>query len=74
MLRQVLEVVKQAIKTNGKPEILNSDQGSQFTCLQYVDLLKKENIKISKDGKGRALDNIYIERFCRTIKYQHIYL
>lgn len=69
-----LEVVKQAIKTNGKPEILNSDQGSQFTCLQYVDLLKKENIKISMDGKGRALDNIYIERFWRTIKYQHIYL
>jgi len=69
-----LEVIKQAIKTNGKPEILNSDQGSQFTCLQYVDLLKKENIKISMDGKGRALDNIYIERFWRTIKYQHIYL
>jgi len=69
-----LEVVKQAIKANGKPEILNSDQGSQFTCLQYVELLKKENIKISMDGKGRALDNIYIERFWRTIKYQHIYL
>lgn len=69
-----LEVVKQAIKTHGRPEILNSDQGSQFTCLQYVELLKKENIKISMDGKGRALDNIYIERFWRTIKYQHIYL
>jgi putative transposase len=69
-----IEVVKQAIKTNGRPEILNSDQGSQFTCLQYVELLKKENIKISMDGKGRALDNIYIERFWRTIKYQHIYL
>ena len=69
-----LEVVKQAIKTKGRPEILNSDQGCQFTCLQYVNLLKKENIKISMDGKGRALDNIYIERFWRTIKYQHIYL
>jgi putative transposase len=69
-----LEVVKQAIKTNGKPEILNSDQGSQFTCLEYIEVLKKQNIKISMDGKGRALDNIYIERFWRTIKYQHIYL
>lgn len=69
-----LEVVKQALRTNGKPEILNSDQGSQFTCLEYVELLKKESIKISMDGKGRALDNIYIERFWRTIKYQHIYL
>ncbi|MGM0634780.1 MAG: IS3 family transposase [Bacteroidota bacterium] len=69
-----LEVVKQAIKTKGKPEILNSDQGSQFTCLAYVELLKKEGIKISMDGKGRALDNIYIERFWRTIKYQLIFL
>ncbi len=69
-----LEVVKQAIKTKGKPEILNSDQGSQFTCLAYVELLKDEDIKISMDGKGRALDNIYIERFWRTIKYQHIFL
>ena len=46
-----LEVVKQAISDNGKPEILNSDQGSQFTCLAYVDLLKGEGIKISMDGK-----------------------
>lgn len=69
-----LEVVKQAIKTKGKPEILNSDQGSQFTCLAYVVLLKEEGIRISMDGKGRALDNIYIERFWRTIKYQHIFL
>lgn len=69
-----LEVVKQAIRTKGRPEILNSDQGSQFTCLEYVNLLKKENVKISMDGEGRALDNIYIERFWRTIKYQYIYL
>ena len=70
----VLNVVKQAIKKYGKPEILNSDQGSQFTCKEYVSYLKQEGIKISMDGKGRALDNIYIERFWRTIKYQHIYL
>ena len=69
-----LRVVKEAVDTHGKPEILNSDQGSQFTCKEYVEYLKKEQIQISMDGKGRALDNIYIERFWRTIKYQYIYL
>ena len=69
-----LEVVKKAVETHGIPEILNSDQGKQFTCKDYVKYLKSENILISMDGKGRALDNIYIERFWRTIKYQHIYL
>lgn len=70
----VLEVVKQAVKDHGTPEILNSDQGSQFTCSLYIEYLKAMGIKISMDGKGRALDNIYIERFWRTIKYHHIYL
>lgn len=69
-----LRVVRQAIADHGKPEILNSDQGSQFTCQEYVEYLKENDIKISMDGKGRALDNIYIERFWRTIKYQYIYL
>lgn len=69
-----LAVVTNAIAIHGTPEILNSDQGSQFTCKEYVEYLKKQSIRISMDGKGRALDNIYIERFWRTIKYQHIYL
>ena len=69
-----LRVVRQAVSAHGKPEILNSDQGSQFTCADYVEYLDKEKIRISMDGKGRAIDNIYIERFWRTIKYQHIYL
>lgn len=69
-----LDVVKQTIETYGKPEIINSDQGSQFTCEDYVTYLKNKEIKISMDGKGRALDNIYIERFWRTLKYQHVYL
>ena len=69
-----LSVVGDAIKKHGRPEIFNSDQGVQFTCKEYVDLLKENNIRISMDGKGRALDNIYIERFWRTIKYQHIHL
>ena len=69
-----MEVLKNAIARHGKPEIINSDQGSQFTCKQYVDYLRNQAIRISMDGKGRALDNIYIERFWRTIKYQHIHL
>lgn len=69
-----LKVLREAVSTHGQPEILNSDQGSQFTCKEYIEYLKKEEIQISMDGKGRALDNIYIERFWRTIKYHHIYL
>lgn len=67
-------ITKEAIITHGKPDIINSDQGSQFTCEAHVELLKKYEIQISMDGKGRAIDNIYIERFWRTIKYEDIYL
>ncbi len=69
-----LNLLKQTILTNGKPEIINSDQGSQFTCISWVEFLEKEDVKISMDGKGRAIDNIYIERFWRTIKVDYIYL
>jgi len=69
-----LNVLKQAIKEHGKPEIINSDQGSQFTCEDWVTYLDEEDIRISMDGKGRAVDNIFIERFWRTLKYDHIYL
>ena len=68
------EVVEEAIKEYGKPEILNSDQGSQVTSQIFINVLKKNDILISMDGKGRALDNIFIERFWRTIKYEYIYL
>jgi len=69
-----LKVVREAVSVHGKPDILNSDQGSQFTSKEYVEYLKFNDIKISMDSKGRALDNIFIERFWRTIKYQLIYL
>ena len=69
-----LSVLEQAIRDNGKPEIINSDQGSQFTCEDWVKYLKEEGIKISMDGKGRAIDNIFIERFWRTLKYDHVYM
>jgi putative transposase len=68
------EIVKEAIATNGKPGIINSDQGSQFTSDVYINLLKENDIQISMDGKGRAIDNIFIERLWRTVKYEHIYL
>ena len=58
-----LKVVSEAINNHGKPDILNSDQGTQLSCKSYVEYLKKEGIMISMDGKGRALDNIYIERY-----------
>ena len=69
-----LKVLEQAVQTHGKPDILNSDQGSQFTCYEYVNYLKNKEIKISMDGKGRCVDNIFIERFWRTLKYQYVYL
>jgi putative transposase len=69
-----LNVLKQAIKEYGRPEIINSDQGSQFTCEDWVEYLKEEEIKISMDGKGRAIDNIFIERFWRTLKYDYVYM
>jgi len=69
--RQVLE---EAVIKYGKPEIVNSDQGSQYTSALWITYLEKEGIQVSMDGKGRALDNIYIERFWKSIKYDYIYL
>lgn len=62
-----VDTLQQAIANYGKPVIINSDQGSQFTCAKWVDYLEQEQIKISMDGKGRAIDNIYIERLWRTV-------
>jgi len=69
----VLRAVEKAL-TMGKPEILNSDQGSQFTSHDYTDFLKVNQIQISMDGKGRWADNILIERWFRTLKYEEVYL
>lgn len=68
------EVLLDAISDHGKPEIHNSDQGSQYTSDEYISTLKEHGIQISMDGKGRALDNVYIERFWRSLKYEKIYL
>lgn len=69
-----LKVLHKAIAEHGKPEIVNSDQGAQFTCPAWIEYLKKQGIAISMDGRGRCLDNIYIERFWRTLKQEYIYL
>ena len=69
-----LEVMRQAIRDYGKPEIVNSDQGSQFTCSEWIAEMTSGEIKISMDGKGRAIDNIFIERFWRSLKYDHVYI
>lgn len=77
-LDQTLEIdfVLKATKTalgQAKPEIWNSDQGSHFTSPQYTDILKEAGVKIRMGGKNRAVDNIYIERFWRTLKYYEVY-
>jgi putative transposase len=58
----------------GRPEIFNTDQGCQFTCDDFIAVLKAANIRISMDGRGRALDNIFVERLWRTIKYEEVYI
>jgi len=68
------EVLLEAIRIHGKPEIFNSDQGSQFTSLIFTKTLLDNGILPSMDGRGRAIDNIFIERLWRTVKYENIYL
>ena len=67
-------MLEEAIAMHGKPEIINSDQGSQYTCALWTQYLESQGIQISMDGKGRALDNVWIERFWRSLKYDYIYL
>jgi putative transposase len=68
------QVVEEAFQMHGYPEIFNTDQGSQFTSDVFTGLLLGKEIQISMDGKGRAIDNIFIERLWRSVKYEHIYL
>jgi putative transposase len=69
-----LKALNTALKAGVKPEIFNTDQGSQFTSNDFTEVLIKKQILVSMDGKGRALDNVFVERFWRTIKYEYIYL
>jgi putative transposase len=69
-----LNTIENAIEQYGVPQIVNTDQGSQFTSEIYTQYLKSKEIKISMDGKGRATDNVWIERLWRSVKYEDIYL
>ena len=72
--RFCVDALQEAINRYGQPEIFNTDQGSQFTGEQWIGVLKAHDVQISMDGKGRALDNIYVERLWRSLKYEDIYL
>jgi putative transposase len=69
-----VEALEEAIHRHGVPRIVNTDQGSQFTCTEFISVLKHHEIAISMDGKGCWRDNVFIERFWKTLKYQEVYL
>ena len=69
-----VEALEEALARFGKPEIFNTDQGSQFTSSDWTDVLKSRDIRISMDGKGRWIDNVFIERLWRSVKYEDVYL
>ena len=69
-----LEAVEEAIANYGTPEIMNTDQGSQFTSQAFTGLLKESDIQISMDGKGAWRDNVFVERLWRSVKYEEVYL
>jgi len=69
-----VSTLERAVRRHGAPDIFNTDQGSQYTGVAFTGVLKKQGVKISMDGKGRATDNIMVERLWRTVKYEDIYL
>jgi putative transposase len=69
-----VEALEEALQIYGEPDIFNTDQGAQYTCDDFINLLKGNEIKISMDGKGRWMDNVMIERLWRSVKYECLYL
>jgi putative transposase len=69
-----VETLDRALKRHGPPGIFNTDQGAQFTSADFTGRLEGVGIRISMDGRGRALDNVFVERLWRTVKYEDIYL
>ena len=69
-----VEALNEALSRYGKPEIFNTDQGSQFTSFDFTGVLKGAEVTISMDGRGRCMDNIFIERLWRSLKYEAVYL
>jgi putative transposase len=69
-----IEALEEALRNYETPDIFNTDQGSQFTSLEFTNILTERGIKISMDGQGRWRDNIFIERLWKTVKYNEVYL
>jgi len=69
-----VDCLEDALRHHGRPEIFNSDQGAQFTSAAFTDVLKREGVLISMDGRGRAFDNIFVERLWRSVKHEDVYL
>jgi len=69
-----IEALEEALQRHGAPEIFNTDQGAQFTSEAFTDVLKAHHISISMDGKGRWVDNVFVERLWRSVKYEDVYL
>jgi putative transposase len=69
-----VEALHEALRRYGTPEIFNTDQGSQFTSKEFTDVLKDAGVRISMDGKGRWVDNVFVERLWRSVKYEEVYL
>ena len=72
--RFCVETLADAMERFGQPQIFNTDQGSQFTSLEFTGVLKDAGVAISMDGRGRCLDNIFIKRLWRSLKYEAVYL
>jgi putative transposase len=69
-----IEAVEEALQRHGKPEIFNTDQGCQFTSNEFVGLIQGHSIQVSMDGKGRWVDNVFVERLWKSVKYEEVYL
>jgi putative transposase len=69
-----VDALQEALWRHGQPEIFNTDQGAQFTADAFTRVLREQSVKISMDGKGRCLDNIFVERLWRSLKYEEVYL
>jgi putative transposase len=72
--RFCLEALREAMERYGRPEIFNTDQGAQFTSEDFTSVLLEHGVKVSMDGRGRCLDNIFVERLWRSLKYEEVYL
>src|SRR4051812_7654765 len=68
-----VEALEEALALSGRPEIFNSDQGAQFTSTAFTGVLEAAGVRISMDGKGRCMDNVFVERLWRSLKYENIY-